>query len=398
MVGSDVHGATRGTVEGGFVNLGNLTGGSYGEALAASADGSVIVGYDYLVGQLSEEAFRWTAESGMVGLGTLPGTFKSVAYGVSSDGSVIVGDSHFEAFRWTAQEGMVGLGFLPGGQQSAAMDVSADGRIIVGDAGFLDPGITAFRWTAKGGMRDLQRIFTKIYGLNLGGWRSFRVKAVSADGNTYVGHRQNSYGYQEGWRVRIDPNIPAAGHVPVKATTATEITWTPSVFDPEDDVLTCRLEQAPANGVVSLASDCSRGTYQSNPGFIGTDTFTYLANDGVSDSNPGTVTVAVTEGPVDQICVQNNPVTQFSQTGKEGTLTITFTGNITSHTNKVLKVCPGTALSYATTSTQGPVVCQVKNNTTRGSGNLKINDHLKCTDKPAGKDKVHFKVKSGVVN
>jgi uncharacterized Zn-binding protein involved in type VI secretion len=61
-----------------------------------------------------------------------------------------------------------------------------------------------------------------------------------------------------------------------------------------------------------------------------------------------------------------------------------------------VKVCPGTTLDYQSTSTQGPVICKIKNSTTRGSGSLKINDHLKCTDKPAGKDKVHFKVKSGV--
>jgi hypothetical protein len=62
----------------------------------------------------------------------------------------------------------------------------------------------------------------------------------------------------------------------------------------------------------------------------------------------------------------------------------------------VVKLCPGTTLKYQTSSTQGPVVRKVKNNTTRNSGSLKINDHLKCTDKPAGKDKVGFKVKSGV--
>ena len=106
--------------------------------------------------------------------------------------------------------------------------------------------------------------------------------------------------------------------------------------------------------------------------------------------------MAVTEGQVDTVCVQNNHISHFTQTGKEGSLTISFTGNITSHTNKVVKVCPGTKLTYTTSSTQGPVVCKVKDNTTRGSGILRINDHLKCTDKPAGKDKVGFKVKSGV--
>ncbi|MEK7412789.1 MAG: hypothetical protein AAB263_05690, partial [Planctomycetota bacterium] len=141
----------------------------------------------------------------------------------------------------------------------------------------------------------------------------------------------------------------------------------------------------------------SSGTYQTNPGFVAPDSFTYLASDGHSDSNPATVTVAVTEPTPSDPCLAQYPVSQFSQTGKDGTITIRFTGNIVAHTNKAVKVCPGTTLTYATTSTQGPVVCRVKNNITRGSGGLRINDHLKCTDKPTGKDKILFKVKSGVV-
>ncbi|MDO8704146.1 MAG: Ig-like domain-containing protein [Sulfuricaulis sp.] len=172
--------------------------------------------------------------------------------------------------------------------------------------------------------------------------------------------------------------------------------WIPVVGNPYGKLISCRLGTPPANGTATVASDCSSGTYQSLPGFIGTDSFTYIANDGQFDSNPGTVTVAVTEPTPNDPCLAQYPVTQFSQTGKAGTLSITFTGNITSHTNKEVKVCPGTALSYTTTSTHGPVLCKVKNNTTRGSGTLRIKDHLKCTDKPTGKDKVHFKVKSGV--
>jgi alpha-tubulin suppressor-like RCC1 family protein len=191
-------------------------------------------------------------------------------------------------------------------------------------------------------------------------------------------------------------NPPVASDVNATAVTGASIGWTPIVSDLDGDPLSCRLGTPPTNGTATVSSNCASGTYQSNPGFIGTDSFTYIANDGQNDSNPGTVTVAVFERSADQICVQNNPVSQFTQTGKDGTLTISFTGNITAHTNKAVKVCPGTTLKYQTSSTKGSVVCQVKNNTTRGSGNLKINDHIKCTDKPAGKDKVHFKVKSGV--
>ncbi len=172
--------------------------------------------------------------------------------------------------------------------------------------------------------------------------------------------------------------------------------WKPIASDPNGDPITCRLGAPPQNGSATVASDCSSGTYQSSPGFVGADSFTYLANDGHSDSDPGTVTIAVTEPPPSDPCLAQYPVTQFSQTGKVGTITINFVGNTVSHTNKEVKVCPSTRLSYQATSTLGPVVCKVKNNTTRGTGTLRINDHLKCTDKPAGKDKIQFKVKSGV--
>jgi hypothetical protein len=198
----------------------------------------------------------------------------------------------------------------------------------------------------------------------------------------------------------VDPSVtgPVAQNINIQGVTGESIVWQPIVSSPAGgtSVLTCRLGMPPANGNATIAANCSSGTYQSHPGFIGTDTFTYLANDGKTDSNPGTVTVAVTEPQGDPACLKQYPVTQFSQTGKQGTITVTLTGHITSHTNKEVKVCPGTTLSYQFTSTQGPVVCKVKNSATRGSGSLQINDHLKCTDKPAGQDKVHFKVKSGV--
>jgi hypothetical protein len=206
------------------------------------------------------------------------------------------------------------------------------------------------------------------------------------------------------------------------------VNWTPSVIDPDTGPITCRIGTPPTNGVATIASNCSSGTYRSDIGFIGIDTFTYVANDGVMDYQPGEVTVAVVEpsptptvtatpslttsptftptftstssptpSPTPPVeCRDTHPVTQFTQTGKQGTLSITFTGNITSRTNKEVKVCPGTTLSYTASSTKDAVKCRIKNNLTSGSGTLQISDHLKCTDKPGGKDKVHYKVKSGV--
>ncbi len=94
-VGSDQNLAFRHTASGGAVSLGDLPGGSlWSAALAASRDGSVVVGWGYSAS--GREAFRWTPSGGMVGMGYLPGAgtpFRSEALAVSPDGLVIVGTS-----------------------------------------------------------------------------------------------------------------------------------------------------------------------------------------------------------------------------------------------------------------------------------------------------------------
>ena len=176
----------------GMVGLGNLEGGLFdGLAVAASADGSVIVGRSSstLAPNTNGEAFRWTAQTGMVGLGVLVdvGYFNySLAWGVSADGSVITGTARMEngceAFRWTQTDGMVTLGDLPGTEipSTFATDISADGSVIVGYSGFC-AGINpekAFRWTAATGMVDLG---------GLPGASDSRARQVSADGSVVVG-------------------------------------------------------------------------------------------------------------------------------------------------------------------------------------------------------------------
>jgi len=59
--------------------------------------------------------------------------------------------------------------------------------------------------------------------------------------------------------------------------------------------LTLRIITQPANGSVGLAGTLA--TYFPNPGFTGTDTFTYAAYDGAKNSNISTVTITVSQGP-----------------------------------------------------------------------------------------------------
>ncbi|MCA9200306.1 MAG: tandem-95 repeat protein, partial [Planctomycetales bacterium] len=63
--------------------------------------------------------------------------------------------------------------------------------------------------------------------------------------------------------------------------------------DEEDDPLTAELVTSPANGTLTLNDDGSF-TYTPNAGFVGSDSFTYRATDGVFDSNAVTVSLAVT--------------------------------------------------------------------------------------------------------
>ncbi|MDQ2987251.1 MAG: hypothetical protein M3R13_11145 [Armatimonadota bacterium] len=99
-----------------FTPLGDLLGGGFSScAIAASADGTVVVGQGRST--YGWQAFRWRAKVGMIGLGDLPGgPFDSVAWAVNADGTVVVGSSNRddessgEAFVWTAFGGMIGLG------------------------------------------------------------------------------------------------------------------------------------------------------------------------------------------------------------------------------------------------------------------------------------------------
>jgi hypothetical protein len=59
--------------------------------------------------------------------------------------------------------------------------------------------------------------------------------------------------------------------------------------------LTFRILGQPANGTVGLLNNVA--TYFPSPGFVGTETFTFAAYDGAKNSNRGTGTVTVAQGP-----------------------------------------------------------------------------------------------------
>jgi probable HAF family extracellular repeat protein len=192
----------------GLEDLGELaTGSVWSEALAASGDGSVVVGTS-LIENLNKpntdltEAFIWEAGV-MTGLGFLEvsnGNDKSVATAISADGTVVTGRSNVsnpgggkgkkvsEAFVWEAGV-MTGLGFLAEDgidYHSEALAISGDGSVVVGLASNTDPSDPtnsvdeAFFWDG-GVMTGLG--FLQIDTKNV---RS-EATGVSYDGSTVVG-------------------------------------------------------------------------------------------------------------------------------------------------------------------------------------------------------------------
>ncbi len=75
--------------------------------------------------------------------------------------------------------------------------------------------------------------------------------------------------------------------------------------DPEGDALTVAVARGPQNGSVVMLADGSF-VYTPNAGFVGTDWFTYTANDGSLDSDTRTITIDVTMPPVSGNTTDNN--------------------------------------------------------------------------------------------
>jgi hypothetical protein len=88
-------------------------------------------------------------------------------------------------------------------------------------------------------------------------------------------------------------------------------------MDVEGDLLTASLDRDVSSGTLNLAPNGSF-TYDPDPNFMGTASFTYRANDGQDDSNLSTVTISVI-GVLSLTAIQ--PITMPTGTALEVTIT-----------------------------------------------------------------------------
>ncbi len=94
---------------------------------------------------------------------------------------------------------------------------------------------------------------------------------------------------------------PTAYRQTLTATSTQTITTKVAALDPEGNPVTYSLAQQPLHGIATINAATGDCTYQASPGYGGTDTFTFTANDGAVTSTPATVQVTVTVPPVGSI-------------------------------------------------------------------------------------------------
>jgi uncharacterized membrane protein len=188
------YGAFRWTEAGGGVWLGGLLGNGGSEAFAVSGDGERVVGR---AGSAfaNPEAFLSIGGFAPFGLGCLTDQHpESTAWGISLDGTTIVGWSSssigYEPFVRTNGGSMFGLGRPPNTPSygvGSAYAVSANGLSVVGSTPFGTHGSRAFRWTAAQGewtdLNDSPPTTPPGIFANAGSYAS----AVSPDGSVIIG-------------------------------------------------------------------------------------------------------------------------------------------------------------------------------------------------------------------
>ena len=288
--------AFRWTAATGAIRLGNLSGYDNSEAFAVSNDGNVIVGVSYTglgipyqgLDDQQAQAVRWVAD-GLGGftveaLGDLPGgNVMSNALAVSADGTVIVGvsESDFgrDSFRWTATEGMqrLGDGALEGALEGA-FGVSADGSVIVGG----NQG-NPFVWDTNNGVRSLSTVLFDLGVPGMDGWTILSAVGISADGRTIVGEAFNPQGDIEAWRAVLPVNAfaPVFNTVPVgnyQVQAGQNISF---VISATDDDTPSQLVQYRLLGNVPSGVTLNGGTFSWDPttGDVGDHDFTIRAYD-----------------------------------------------------------------------------------------------------------------------
>ena len=114
-----------------------------------------------------------------------------------------------------------------------------------------------------------------------------------SDSFTFVANDGTSDSAPATVSITVNPvnDAPTTAPVSVSTNEGTAVAVTLQGSDVDGDPLTFTTSNGPSNG--TLAGNGPNLTYSPNPGFVGTDSFEYQADDGTVSSSPSTVTITV---------------------------------------------------------------------------------------------------------
>jgi len=121
------------------------------------------------------------------------------------------------------------------------------------------------------------------------------------------------------WTIAHTNRPPTAGNESVTATADNALVFTLTATDPDNDPLTYQVVGNPSHGTVSLAGNTA--TYTPAAHYLGSDSFTFKANDGQADSNTATVSLMVQAAPI----TANGRNVSANAAGSGSLLVATFT-------------------------------------------------------------------------
>ncbi|MEN6534158.1 MAG: Ig-like domain-containing protein [Bryobacteraceae bacterium] len=130
-------------------------------------------------------------------------------------------------------------------------------------------------------------------------WAEYQTAAVAG---SYSAHFQ--YDTAIGWQAAVvglrppgtGNHAPSASDGSVTTSESVPVNGTLVATDADADALTFSIVTNGTNGTAAITNSATGAyTYTPNPGATGIDSFTFKANDGVSDSNTATVTVTIVE-------------------------------------------------------------------------------------------------------
>ncbi len=173
----------------GSVDLGALSSTDVSEALGASYDGSVIVGYSENL-STGPRAVIWTSTGNIQDISQ---GHSSRAFAVTPDGEVVVGSygagNQAIAFRWSASRGFESLGTFEGTSWTRPLAVAQGGTVIVGEAILDSNDLVAVRWIEGVGWQNLNLVYESLLAPES---VLLRATGISPDGRYIVGFGYNS--------------------------------------------------------------------------------------------------------------------------------------------------------------------------------------------------------------